>query len=225
MSKFVTRCLLLLVIIPSLAFAFASKPQASTTPDKFVAGKDYEVIPSDSFEQAPFRSDQITVVEFFSYGCPACNNFEPVLEKWLASKPKYVKFERVPVVFEPNWEVLARAYYTAKTLGINEKITPDFFAAIHKDGKTFNNEDDVRAFFVAHGVKADDFNNAYEFSPGIDSQILRGNTLMKTYKIMEVPTILVGTQYKVNPRMVNGDNQKFIEIVNFLIEKQRNGNK
>jgi thiol:disulfide interchange protein DsbA len=39
----------------------------------------------------------IEVVEFFSYGCPHCNEFEPAVSKWRASLPKDVHFRRVPI--------------------------------------------------------------------------------------------------------------------------------
>ena len=39
---------------------------------------------------------RIVVTEFFSYQCPHCNSFEPVLRRWAEQLPDDVDFERVP---------------------------------------------------------------------------------------------------------------------------------
>ena len=40
---------------------------------------------------------KIEVIEFFWYGCPHCNAFEPALEAWAKKLPADVAFRRVPV--------------------------------------------------------------------------------------------------------------------------------
>ena len=42
---------------------------------------------------------KIDVIEFFWYGCPHCNAFEPTLEAWLKTLPPDVAFRRVPIAF------------------------------------------------------------------------------------------------------------------------------
>lgn len=46
------------------------------------AGRDYTQI------ESPLSTarDKIEVVEFFSYGCPHCNDFHPLLDAWAASR-------------------------------------------------------------------------------------------------------------------------------------------
>ena len=41
-------------------------------------------------------SGKIDVIEFFWYGCPHCNAFEPVLDAWQKNLPADVAFRRVP---------------------------------------------------------------------------------------------------------------------------------
>lgn len=67
----------------------------TTPPAGFKAGKDYEVISTSEIIPKSSPKAQVRVVEFFSYACPACYHFESTLDKWLAKKPAYVKFERV----------------------------------------------------------------------------------------------------------------------------------
>lgn len=226
MSKLWSKVFLLILLLPLTAGAFAAKPKAApsatTTTTTFQAGKDYEVLKTSLEVSAPKSSVHVT--EFFSLGCPACYHFEPTLEAWLAKKPKYVMFERVPVVFEQNWDIYARAYYAMRTLGVAEKLVPLAFNAIHKEGQTFDTPAAWEEFVVKHGgVSKQDFENAYEFSPGIDAQIMRGNDLLRKYQIMEIPTMLIEDKYKVTPRMTNGDAKRMLEIVDYLVQKEKAG--
>ena len=45
------------------------------------------------------EAGKIEVIEFFWYGCPHCNAFEPSLEAWVKKLPADVAFRRVPVAF------------------------------------------------------------------------------------------------------------------------------
>src|SRR6187397_2297608 len=74
---------------------------------------------------------KIEVIEFFSYGCPHCAELEPHLDAWLAKLPQDVAFRRVPVMFQQRWTPLAKIYYTLDALGVESKLSPDVFKAIH----------------------------------------------------------------------------------------------
>lgn len=221
--KFFRIVLWLIVVLPIVACGAKPKNESATavSATAFQAGKDYEII--DSSLQVPTPKSRVYVTEFFSYGCPACNHFEPALDAWLAKKPKYVVFERVPVVFEPNWDILARAYYTARTLGVAEKLSPLIFKAIHQDGQSLDTEAALADFFAKNGVSKKAFDDTFNFSPGIDAQMLNTNNLMRKFRIMEVPTIVIESKYKVTPRMTNGDSERMLQIVNYLVEKEKTG--
>lgn len=223
MSKMLSRLFLLILLLPVIANAFAAKQHATPAAiATFQAGKDYEVIKTNL--EVPEPKSQVRVTEFFSLGCPACNYFEPALAAWLSKKPKYIAFERIPVVFEPNWDIYARAFYAMRTLGVAEKLMPLAFGAIHKDGLAMDSEAAWEQFAMKHGgISKQDFENAFEFSPGIDAQIMRGSDLMRQYRIMEIPTMLVEDKYKVTPRMTNGDAKRMLEIVDYLVQKEKAG--
>ena len=59
-----------------------------------VEGKDYVRLKNP---QPTETGKKIEVIEFFSYGCPHCNDLEPILDAWLAKLPPDVQFRRVPV--------------------------------------------------------------------------------------------------------------------------------
>ena len=84
----------------------------------------------------------IEVIEFFSYGCPHCGELEPLLQTWIKNKPADVTFRRIPVMFQPRWENLAKAYYTLEALGEDSKLSPEVFAALHARNAPLWNEKD-----------------------------------------------------------------------------------
>jgi thiol:disulfide interchange protein DsbA len=195
----------------------------STSPTNFKVGKDYEVVSASEIIPKPTPKAQVRVVEFFSYACSACYHFEPTLDKWLAKKPAYVKFERVPIVFQPSWRNLARAYYIAQMLGVEKELTPAIFKAIHVEGQDLSNPKLQEEFFLKQGVKKNEFETIASFSPGIDAQLLRSDTLMQEDKILAAPTLVIDNRYKVDPSMIAGDPTRFLQVTDYLIEKVRKG--
>lgn len=219
MRNFCRYIAIVLFILPIAAFA-ADQPQ-------FVVGKDYEIItPNKTLPNDDSNANgKIVVEEFFSYGCPFCFRLEPQLEKWLANKPANVEFKRVPVVFESGWDVYAKAYYTAEALGVTDKMTPAIFNAIHNQGQNLNDAAAMETFFIKQGVSKQDFDSAFNFSPSIGMELNRGTQLMQSYQVLVIPTFVVAGKYKTNAQLVNGDNTRLLQIVDFLINKAANPQK
>ncbi len=205
-----------------LTLLFPITALAANSTEPFQQGKDYQLTPIVANAPAPAKDkDKVSIVEFFSFGCPACFHFEPYLETWLAKKPQGIQFERIPVIFEPGWDVLARGYYTAKNLGVAEKLAPKIFNALQKQNQDLTNPVTLEQFFISNGVSKSDFENTFNFSPGMDGQVMRGDNLMRLYTIMQVPTIVVDGKYKVDPSMVGGDAKKLLQVVDYLIAKEK----
>lgn len=217
MLKILRHFYYLLLLLPVVAFA-ANTPNTDTAP--FKAGKDYQLTAIATGMPLPPKH-KVDVVEFFSFACPACFNFEPSLEKWLKNKPADVHFDRIPVVFESGWDVLARGYYTAKNLNVSEKLAPAIFNAIQVQGQDLTNATNLEQFFIAHGVSKSDFENTYNFSPGMDGQMLRGDNLMRLYHILQVPTVVIDGKYKVDPSMTGGNYSRMLQVIDYLIAQER----
>lgn len=192
---------------------------AATAPaPAFQVGKDYQIItPPTTLPAIVNPPGKVSVVEFFSYGCPWCYKLESDLEPWLKTAPSDVNFARVPVVFEPNWTILARAYYVAYALGVQDKITPAIFKALHEQGLKINNAQDLENFFVQQGVSKQDVESALNSSPAIDMDMAKGSALMRQYQIVAIPTIIVDGKYMTNLMLTNGDTKKLVQIVNYLV--------
>ena len=75
-------------------------------------------------------------MEVFSYGCPACFQFQPVAIKLAASLPANAKMVYLPASFNPSedWPMFQRAYYAAQALGVADKTHDAMYDAVWKPG-------------------------------------------------------------------------------------------
>lgn len=195
----------------------------------FKAGTDYTVLTAAQIAKvnpAPTAKGKVKVIEFFNYGCPACAYAEPAIEQWLKTKPRYVEFTRLPVAFEQGWDTYAKAYYVAKALGIEDKITPNLFYAIHgKDDRQYHDLSSTKAiinFFVQQGVKPDVAKNAFTGSSAatLELQIKQNLTTMANYGVYGTPTFVVGDKYTVSLSQAKST-KRFMQIVDYLARKSR----
>jgi thiol:disulfide interchange protein DsbA len=210
--------MVILLLLPTLLFA------KTTTDENFEAGKNYVLVNTKNV--APIAQDgKVHVVEFFSLGCPWCFRLEPSIEEWLKHKAKNVDFQRVPVIWNNvEWELLAKAYFTADALGKADKLVPAMFDAIHKKNITFNSPADVQKFFATQGVKEKDFSNAFNFSPNIDTRLVKSKDLVQSYAVVAIPALIVNGKYMTNATLNGGDAKKLMQVLSFLIKKEEKTN-
>lgn len=162
---------------------------------------------------------RIEVVEMFSYACPHCYKFDPLLHKWVAAQSKDVAFMRMPVVFRPSWEPLARAYYVAEMLGVLDKLHGAMFKALHEEKKTLETEDDVAKVFVAQGVDEKQFRDAYN-SFGVTAKFNRAKQMTVKYGINGVPTLVINGKYRTSASEAGG-HEGMLKAADKLIAKER----
>jgi protein dithiol oxidoreductase (disulfide-forming) len=138
---------------------------------------------------------KIEVIEFFSFACPHCNEFFPLLNTWLAKQPKDVVLVRVPVGFNrPAWINLQRAYYALQAAGDNGGLDAALFHAIHDERRQLYDEDSLADWAGAHGVNAEKFTTAYT-SFAVNNQTVQADTMAEKYGVSGVPTMAVNGEY------------------------------
>ncbi len=164
------------------------------------------------------NKDKIEVIEFFWYGCPHCYHFEPVLEKWLKTKPANVEFIRQPAIFSSLWGKHAKAYFVAEALGVVDKVHADFFDAIQNKKQKLTSEDELAKFFVAHGVDEAKFREAYN-SFLVDSKLRQAKAMAPRYGITGVPAIIINGKYKTNGPLAKSQ-ENMIKVMNQLIQQE-----
>lgn len=162
---------------------------------------------------------KIEVVEMFSYACPHCNHFEPLLHAWSEKMPKDVALVRIPVVFSRAWEPYARAFYVAKLLGKVKETHQAMFDAIHKERRRFTSAGDFADFYSHYGVKPEEFKRQYN-SFAVNMMLKQGESKARGYEITGVPTMIVDGKYRVSADMA-GSHEEMLKVVDYLIQKER----
>ena len=169
--------------------------------------------------QPTSTTEKIEVVELFWYGCPHCYDLEPHIEEWLESKPEDVEFVRLPAIARPDWEPLAKAYYTAEVLGVLDKTHPALFEAIHEKKQKFANEEQIKEFFVAQGVSAEDFKNAFN-SFAVSVKMNNAKLMTRRYAITGVPTLVVNGKFSTSGKLAGGETG-ILKVVDYLVAQER----
>lgn len=167
--------------------------------------------------------DKIEVLEFFWYGCSHCYNLEPYADKWLKDKPDDVEFIHIPGVFSKRWIAHAKAFYTAKQLGVLDLIHKDLFIAIHVKRQSIFDENSLKRFFAEKGVNKNKFSKVYN-SDEINNNIKQAFIAGQKYKLTGVPAVIVNGKYLVNGQSAGGYENLFT-VVDKLIEKERKNHK
>lgn len=181
---------------------------------EFTQGKDYQLLANPKAKP----DHQVVIVEFFSYGCPWCYRIEAPLHEWLGKREGKVQLLRVPVVFKANWELYAKAYYTAKILALSDKLDPLLFKTIQTEKNSLDNTQAMIRFFVSQGIDKEIAKSAFENSPTVDMQVSKGMQLMTTYLINAVPAFVVNNQYKTDLQMA-GSPERLFQILDYLEKK------
>lgn len=183
---------------------------------KFDEGVDYQLIKPAQPTDDPNR---VEVVEIFWYGCPHCYHFEPALEPWVTSIPKDVNFYRLPAVFNDEWEVHARAYFTADILDVLNKSHTALFHAMHAEKEVINTVEKLAAFYVQYGVDEELFKKTYN-SFVVNTKVARAKDMVQRYGVEGVPAMVVEGKYLITGSMAKSY-QNMLKIIDFLVEKER----
>jgi len=182
-----------------------------------IAGHDYVVL------SAPQRQEingKIEVVEFFSWGCPHCYEFYPMLSRWLGTLPKDASFKRVPVgLGHPEWEALAKAYYALQATGDVDRLDSQIFEDIHKHHVWLYDEASITAWVGKHGVNVAKFTAAFR-SFGVNTSAGQAEQRAEDYRIPGVPTLAIAGKYTVD-----GDQAKMLTTSDQLIVMERAASK
>jgi len=160
---------------------------------------------------------KIEVIEFFSYGCPHCADFNPLLTSWAAKQQGDVVLKKVPITFgRAAWANIAKLYYTLEITGDLHRLESDVFKAIHVERQNLFEENALTEWAVKKGVDAKKFTETFN-SFGIMSKVKRGDQLAQAYKIQGVPALAVEGKYLVGGRDFNDT----LAITDSLITKAR----
>jgi thiol:disulfide interchange protein DsbA len=218
-----------LVALPTLmALLFASLAHAQNWKE----GTNYfPVIPA---QPTSVPAGKIEVAEVFSYACPYCAQFNPLIQQLRKSLPANAQLVFVPASFNvfEDWPMFQRATCTAQILGILDKTHDAMFDAVWKTGelavtdpKTHEIkkplptiEDAARYYNRISGVAVDKFVAASK-SFSVDAAMRRADALVLAYHIDGTPSLIVNGKYRITGQSAGGM-KEMIEVAKWLVAKE-----
>ncbi len=99
------------------------------------------------------------------------------------------------------------------------KLHAATFDSFHRRKQFLQNDEAVRAFFIANGVDAAAFDRTYS-SIKITSEITRGSLLSQLYGVTTVPSLGVNGRYWIDTRQAR-TYQRSLKISDYLIDTMR----
>ena len=208
---------LIRTLLFSVSLAVVGAGAALASPAAPTAGKDYTVLKTPQPLDVP--AGKIEVIEFMWYGCPHCNEFDPYLEKWLATKPADVVFKRVPVAFRDDFIPHSKLLYALRALGLEQKLPPVVFHEIHVNKNYLLTPQDQAKFLATQGVDPTKFMDAYN-SFSTQSELTRDKALLQAYNIDGVPTLAVQGKYETGPAATDSL-PGTIQVLDYLVAQVR----
>jgi protein dithiol oxidoreductase (disulfide-forming) len=178
---------------------------------QLVEGQDYRLLNPPRPTSSPGK---IEVTEFFSYACPHCAKFFPLVSAWADKLPKDVVFRRVAVSYgRPPWMNLARTYYALDAAGDLRKLDGAVFHAIHDEGKNLFDEAAIADWVGKQGGNEPKFAEAY-VSFAINNQTVQADQMAEDYRIDGIPALAVNGRYVVlSPSQAADETVTFRELL------------
>jgi len=122
-----------LALIAVLVCAAALPARAA--PTLWVEGTNYVVL--DQAQPATVPAGKVEVMEVFSYACPFCNKFQPLMHELAHSLPSNAEMVFLPASFNrtEDWPMFQQAYFAAQALGIANRTHQAMFDAVWQTGQ------------------------------------------------------------------------------------------
>ncbi|MGK3143767.1 thiol:disulfide interchange protein DsbA [Pantoea sp. C2G6] len=167
----------------------------SASAAQFTEGKQYVSLPK------PLAGEP-QVMEFFSFFCPHCYQFERVyhvneaVKKNLPADTKMVKYH-VDFLGGDMGPVVTQAWSVAMALGVEDKVTAPIFDGIQKT-QTITDPTSLKETFIkAAGISAADYDAAWN-SFAVKALVAQQQKAAADVELRGVPAIFVNGKYMVN---------------------------
>ncbi|HMI74301.1 MAG TPA: thiol:disulfide interchange protein DsbA/DsbL [Steroidobacteraceae bacterium] len=201
---------LLAAVASTVAAATSAAAAATPAGTQWQEGVNYtRMVPAQPTNVAP---GQVEVLEFFWYACPHCYSLDPAVAAWLKTKPAYVSFSRVPVLWNEGHRSLARLFYTLDSMGKLNEAHSEIFKEIQVNGDPLIGPDPNNAaaaervqlsFIKKLGLSDADFEREYH-GFNVETAMQRADQLAQRYRVAAVPTFVVNGKYITDVAMAGG---------------------
>jgi thiol:disulfide interchange protein DsbA len=216
---------LLAAVASTVAAATSTASAATPAGTQWQEGTNYtRMVPAQPTSVA---AGQVEVLEFFWYACPHCYALEPTVATWLKSKPAYISFSRVPVLWNEGHRSLARLFYALDSMGKLNDVHGEIFKEIQTNGDPLVGPDPNNAaaaervqltFIKRLGISEADFEKEYH-GFNVETAMQRADQLAQRYRITAVPMFVVNGKYITDVTMAGGPD-RLMSLLNDLAAQE-----
>ena len=179
-----------------------------------VEGEDYTLLDTPLTNQ---QRDSIEVIEYFSYRCIHCKNFEPFLEDWLVEIPESVNFARQHVVFSTSDELFARTHLALQQSPNYSSLHNRLFSAVHDRQKQFTDIEDITSYLEDYDLDPNEFNRSFT-STRTDRRLTNNRSRQARSQLTATPSLLISGKYLIS---MNNGQPRALEVASELIEREK----
>jgi protein dithiol oxidoreductase (disulfide-forming) len=211
-------------------------PTAHAAPT-WVEGTHYERLPTP--QRTTGDLGKVEVLEVFSYGCPACNRFQPEAERIRHDLPANAQWNMLPASWNKgeDWPMLQQAFFTARVLGVADKAHQAVFDAIWKTGELAivdprtnqlknplpSIQDAAQFYKRTTGVSPDKFLEVSK-SFAVNMKMRAADAQITAMEVPSTPSIIVNGKYRVNLDALGGYDD-IIGVIRYLVSLEAKGPK
>lgn len=145
----------------------------------------------------PDGTGEIEVVEYFSYECPHCRQFDDLVDGWESGLPDGVVFKRVHVAYSSSNRLLAKAHRALLRHDAFEANHRRLFRAIQDRNRRFATPAALARFVDGFGVDQEAFLRTLA-SPRTAREVDAGERRFVALGLTSVPALVVDEKYIVN---------------------------
>ncbi|BBL28647.1 thiol:disulfide interchange protein DsbA [Pantoea ananatis] len=189
---------------------------------QFTEGKQYVSLPK------PVAGEP-QVMEFFSFFCPHCYQFEQIyhvgdaVKKNLPADTKMVKYH-VDFLGGDLGPVVTHAWAVAMALGVEDKVTSPIFDGIQKS-QTITDAASLKDVFIkAAGISSEQYDAAWN-SFAVKALVAQQQKAASDVDLRGVPAMFINGKYMVNNGGLDTSSMAnfvadYANVVKFLVEKK-----
>ncbi|MGH8107233.1 MAG: thiol:disulfide interchange protein DsbA/DsbL [Arenimonas sp.] len=200
-----------------LPVAAVAQPMAPGLPRP---GIDFEVLQTPQPTYGNVKG-KIEVVEVFSYACPHCAHFQPLIGAWKKKLPADVNFIYMHAAGGGAWERFARGFYVAESKKILPRTHDAIFKSIFEERKLAPNAslDEIADFYAGFGVNKNAFLEAMMSKP-INDKVAKSTQFMIRTGADSTPTVVINGKYRITASPDRGL-EGMIKTIDFFVARER----
>ncbi|MBV1877813.1 MAG: thiol:disulfide interchange protein DsbA/DsbL [Pseudomonadales bacterium] len=204
----------LITLVAGILIYFTIIIETTGPAGAFVEGEHYFLLDTPR----RIHTDKIEIMEFFSYGCIHCFNFDDELTEWVQTNETRINFVRNPLVANESWRILGQAYYTMEELGDLNVNHNKLFQELHVARRVLSSGMALAGFLTNNAESKATFISTFN-SSSVTAKVNRADALARRFKISSVPNIVVNGKYLVKAtRDITFSGM--LEVMDFLVQKE-----